>query len=160
MRRRRRRAVALGAGLALTVAVAAGAQGPIARDQHGAAHAWRGEPARVTVLDFAAAWCGPCWRTLPRLEQLARAHPAIAFVVVSVDDKVAGRDRLVEELELTLPVVWDEGHRIAGHYRPEAMPATLVVAPDGAELLRLAGSGEAEWRRLVELVERLDPGGD
>ena len=26
-----------------------------------------------------------------------------------------------------LAIVWDENHRIAGHYQPEAMPTTLVI---------------------------------
>ncbi|HLE85464.1 MAG TPA: TlpA disulfide reductase family protein [Thermoanaerobaculia bacterium] len=133
-------------------------------DQHGRSHAWRGAAGQVTVLDFAASWCAPCWRTLPRLQELADRHPEVRFLVVSVDSDPAGRDRLVAELELRLPVLWDGERRIVEHFQPGAMPATVVLAADGEVLRRFEGSDPRAWRELVALVERLSrragPGGE
>jgi thiol-disulfide isomerase/thioredoxin len=125
---------------------------PEATDQHGAAHAWRGPFERLTVLDFAASWCAPCRHTLPRLEVYAAEHPDLRFLVVSVDEKVEGRDRLVESLGLRLPVLWDEGHAIAEHYEPEALPVTLVLDREGAVVFRSRGSSERGWRELVAFL--------
>jgi len=139
---------------ALVLAVAAGgAEAPTAVDQHGAPHAWRGPFERLTVLDFAASWCGPCRYTLPRLEAYAREHPEIDVLVVSVDEKVEGRDQLVRSLGLESPVLWDEGHAIARHFEPEALPTTVVLDTEGDEIYRYLGSSERGWEELVAFLE-------
>jgi thiol-disulfide isomerase/thioredoxin len=159
------RAAAAGVVVWLAAAVPLAAEPSPAEptDQHGRSHAWRGAAGQVTVLDFAASWCAPCWRTLPRLQELADRHPEVRFLVVSVDSDPAGRDRLVGELKLRLPVLWDGERRIVEHFQPGAMPATVVLAADGEVLRRFEGSDPRAWRELVALVERLSrragPGG-
>ena len=123
-------------------------------DQHGMAHAWKGPSAGYTIVDFAAAWCRPCWEVLPRLEAFASEHPQIRVLVVSVDDKVKGRDTLVSRLSLTIPVLWDEERSIAGHYRPSGMPATFVLDPSGAIVYRHLGSAKKQWDEMVAFLEK------
>jgi thiol-disulfide isomerase/thioredoxin len=127
-----------------------------ARDQHGGVHAWEGSMEGLTVLDFAASWCSPCRTGLPRLQELAESHPDLRVLVVSVDDEVSGRDQLVADLDLRLPVLWDEGYAISQHYRPESMPTTLVLDASGEEVYRHAGSAKKDWQAFVAFVtERL-----
>ena len=38
------------------------------------------------LVDFWAAWCGPCSMLSPIVEQLAEEHPEIAFGKVNVDE--------------------------------------------------------------------------
>jgi thiol-disulfide isomerase/thioredoxin len=130
----------------------------VARDQHGETHAWRAAEGDLLVIDFAASWCAPCRRSLPRLEAFAKAHPEMEILVVSVDETAAQRDSLVKDLGLTLPVVWDEGFEIAEHYHPTAMPHTLVVDGKGEVLRRVDGSSEAEWNELAAWLEERSGG--
>ncbi len=123
-------------------------------DQAGRAHEWKGASAGYTVLDFAASWCMPCWAVLPRLEKYAAEHPAIRVLAVSVDDEVSGRDLLVSKLKLTIPVLWDEKHRIAEHYRPEGMPYTVVLDPSGNVVYRHTGSASKEWDAMVAFLAK------
>lgn len=124
-----------------------------ALDQHGEPQAWRGEAGHVTVVDFAASWCVPCWEALPRLQALAAEHPEVRVIVVSVDLDRDGRDQLVRQLDLTMPVLWDEDHAIAEHYQPKAMPSTYLVGPDGTVFDSLVGSAEEQWPAFVAQVE-------
>lgn len=121
-------------------------------DQHGKVHAWKGASSGYTIVDFAASWCSPCWAVLPRLQKYASEHPDVRVLAVSVDDKVAGRDTLVSKMKLTIPVLWDENHRIAGHYRPEAMPSTFVLDPSGKVVYRHSGSAMKEWDAMVAFL--------
>lgn len=142
--------------VALALALLTATRGPAAElDQHGREHPWQGPVGQVMVIDFAASWCAPCRTTLPRLAELAERFPRLGVLVVSVDDRVEGRDALIRDLGLELPVIWDRDDRIAQHYRPEGMPATVVLDPQGAVVHRHTGSGTREWRRLVEIVESL-----
>jgi thiol-disulfide isomerase/thioredoxin len=125
------------------------------RDQFGRDPAWRGATGSYTLIDFAASWCQPCWKSLPHLVVLAREHPSLRVIVVSVDDRVKGRDLLVERLHLTLPVVWDEKAQIASHYRPEGMPATFIIDPQGKVVYSSVGFSDKGWRALQEFVGKL-----
>ena len=126
------------------------------RDQFGDQPEWQGPSDGYTVVDFAASWCLPCHKSLPRLEALAKREPAVRFLVVSVDKRRSGRDQLVEHLGLTLPVLWDENHRIAEHYQPEAMPATLVLDPSGKIVYRHVGYDQKLWAEFESFLESLE----
>lgn len=43
------------------------------------------KPARLTILDFNATWCGPCRQFSPVFDQAAKAFPDVEFVSVDTD---------------------------------------------------------------------------
>jgi thioredoxin 2 len=81
------------------------------------------------VVDFWAAWCGPCRMVSPLLERLARDH--------------AGRMKLVK-----LDV--DAAPDIAARYGVQGIPMLLVMQ-DGQEVDRLVGATpEPQLRQWIE----------
>ncbi len=50
----------------------------------------KAERDRPTAVVFWATWCRPCVDEFPRIIALARQHPRISFLAVSIDD---GDDR-------------------------------------------------------------------
>ena len=108
-----------------------------------------------TVLDFAASWCTPCYRALPRLQALARELPDLRVVVVSVDETERGRDRLVRELDLELEVVWDGDHALISKLAPEAFPATYVLDPSGEVVYSHLGYDPLVFDEFAEVVRGL-----
>lgn len=138
---------------ACTVAAARAAEPSVALDQHGKRHVWRGPTGHLTLLELAASWCLPCRKTLPRLEAFGREHPGLRVLAVSVDERRQGRDELVAELHLSLPMLWDEDHRIAELYQPQAMPAAFLISPEGEVLYAARGSRIDDWNELVRRAE-------
>ena len=43
------------------------------------------DPDKVVLVDFWAAWCGPCRQVAPVLDQLAAEHDNLKIVKVDVD---------------------------------------------------------------------------
>ena len=143
---------------ALLIPLVARAEGPhmqgAGTDQQGQRLDLSDLSQELLVVDFAASWCEPCYEALPRLQTLAKGYPQVRFVVVSVDDTLSGRDRLVEDLELELPVIWDEDHRIVEDFSPKGFPATYVVSA-GEVVHQHVGTGAQEWQALVRVLESL-----
>jgi len=117
-------------------------------DQYGKTHAVAELQGQVTVIDFAASWCKPCWKALPHVEALAKEFPDLKVLVISEDDQRAGRDKLVKKLNLSVPVIWDDGHVWAETFQPKGMPTTLILDKDGSVLYRHEGYSEAKWQEF------------
>jgi thioredoxin len=82
----------------------------------------------VTLLDFTAAWCGPCKTVAPILEALA-AHYKIRAVAIDVDHE----------------------QFLAQRFSVRSMP-TLVVWRDGREVGRVVGSRSRSF--LAGVIDR------
>lgn len=58
---------------------------------------------KYTILDFHAAWCGPCLTLGPILDKLAEENPKIQVVKIDVD---ANTDLSVEYKIRSIPTVF------------------------------------------------------
>lgn len=140
--------------LMLCLLAPVGAAEPLS-DQNGTTYHAETLFNKVTVLDFAASWCQPCWRALPHIQAFAKENPNIQVLVVSEDDQVKGRDRLVKKLGLTVPVIWDAGHQLANKMNPPGMPTTFVIDANGKVVHQQVGFDETKWAETQAVINRL-----
>lgn len=106
---------------------------------------------QVTVLDFWATWCGPCLRSMPKLEQLARSRSDVAVLAINTDDPAAAR-ALFAKSNYTMTLLFDEGE-VSTRYGASTIPYTVILDRDGVIRHVVRGTGED----LAALIDELGP---
>ena len=124
--------------LAATSLASSGMEGQVAPDF--ALKSTTGENLRlseyrgdVVMINFWATWCGPCRQEMPLLDELYARYHRVGFNLlgVNIDDDITRALRMVEELDLHFPVVFDTRKEVSRLYNVEAMPATILVDREG-----------------------------
>jgi len=109
---------------------------------------------KVVVLDFWATWCGPCVRSLPELiEAMSPFSPdRVKFVAIDQDEPAPQIKQFLETRGWKLEVALDDGQRVGRQYGADAIPLTVIIAPDGKVAWSKTGytpDGEAEAAKAV-----------
>jgi thiol-disulfide isomerase/thioredoxin len=98
-------------------------------------------PGRITIVDFWATWCGPCLRSMPHLDMIARAHPEIDVLAVNLDDAAEAR-AMFDKASYTLTLLADDGE-VSERFGVVTIPHTVVI-DRGGTLRRVGGAGDLE----------------
>jgi peroxiredoxin len=87
----------------------------------------------VVMINFWATWCGPCRQEMPLLDELYARYQRVGFNLlgVNIDDDSQRAMRMVDDLGIRFPVLFDERKEVSELYNVEAMPATILVDREG-----------------------------
>lgn len=102
---------------------------------------WRGQ---TLVLNFWATWCAPCREEIPDLLAIRQqyADKSVEIVGIAIDNAQSVAP-YANKMKIAYPIVLGEGEalnlaRVLGN-PSGALPYTVVVAPDGAIVMRHLG---------------------
>lgn len=107
-----------------------------------------------TVINYWAVWCAPCREEIPELNALAREHADTVRVFGVNYDGATGEvlQKAITDLGIEFPVLSVDPQPALGIARPQALPVTLLIKPDGSLLEVLLGPQTAAgiWQTLEQ----------
>ncbi|MCF6281548.1 MAG: TlpA family protein disulfide reductase [Candidatus Polarisedimenticolaceae bacterium] len=91
---------------------------------------FRGE---LVMVNFWASWCGPCRQEMPELESLYQQYKGMGFTLlgINVDDQIKNADKMLKQIPVSFPVLYDSEHKVSDLYEVAAMPTTILIDRNG-----------------------------
>lgn len=105
------------------------------------------------IVNYWATWCAPCIQEIPELIALGEAHDDIHVFGVNYDEPEGAEiQQQIEKMKITFPVIATDPYLLLGVERPEVLPTTLIIGPDGQ--LRDSLIGPQTIESLLAAMER------
>jgi len=88
---------------------------------------------QVVMINFWASWCGPCRQEMPLLDQLYQRYQPMGFTLlgVNVEEDGTAADKVLKEIPVSFPVLYDSKNQVSERYQVSAMPSTFLIDRDG-----------------------------
>jgi peroxiredoxin len=114
----------------------------------------RGE---VVLLNFWASWCGPCRQEMPLLEQLHERYSSYGFTVmgVNVEEDSSKAKKMLRDVPVTFPVLFDTQNKASKSYKVSAMPSTVMIDRDGNMRYLHKGYKSGDEQEYAKWIKKL-----
>jgi thiol-disulfide isomerase/thioredoxin len=116
---------------------------------------------KILVVNLWASWCGPCRREVPEYEKVRKefAGRGVEFIGLTAEDPRTSSDRVKQfarDFNFGFRLGWADRETAAALMNGRnAIPQTLVIAPDGRILSHWRGYSPGQGgNHLRETIER------
>lgn len=88
---------------------------------------------QVVLINFWASWCGPCRQEMPLLDDIHSKYSKLGFTVlgVNVDKDPKQADKILKDIPVTFPILYDSESSVSKTFNVNAMPTTVIVDRNG-----------------------------
>ncbi|MFK8048501.1 MAG: TlpA family protein disulfide reductase [Halioglobus sp.] len=114
---------------------------------------------QVVLINFWASWCGPCRQEMPHLDAIHKKYEPLGFTVfgVNVEQDREMADKILRDIPVTFPILFDDDNTVSKLYDVDAMPVTVLVDRNGQ--VRYMHKGykpgyEVEYEKQVRALVR------
>lgn len=111
------------------------------------------------MINFWASWCGPCRQEMPLLDKLYKQYKPMGFTLlgVNVEEDATAARRLLKDIPVSFPVLFDARQSVSKAYQVSGMPSTALVDRDGRVRYIHRGyqpGDEADYERQIKALIR------
>lgn len=112
---------------------------------------------KVVLLNFWATWCGPCKEEMPSLGRLQEQFDSarVRVVTVTADIYPQGIRQFLDQLDIRLPVAFDEDQELSRKLSVRGLPTTVVIGQDGHIVGRAVGPRQWDSAESIALVRHV-----
>ena len=112
---------------------------------------------QVVLLNFWASWCGPCRTEMPLLVKIHEKYKGLGFLVlgVNVEEDIGPAKSIIEKVNITFPVLFDQTNKVSKLYNVSAMPTTVLIDRDGKIRYLHEGYKSGDEEKYKEWVKKL-----
>jgi|RhiMetdeSRZDD1v2_1073273.scaffolds.fasta_scaffold1528119_2 thiol-disulfide isomerase/thioredoxin len=112
---------------------------------------------KVVLLNFWATWCGPCKEEMPSLGRLQDQFDSarVRVVTVTADMYPQGIRQFLDQLNIRLPVAFDEDQELSRKLSVRGLPTTVVIGQDGHIVGRAVGPRLWDSSESIAFVRHL-----
>ena len=126
-------------------------------DLDGRTHRLADYRGKVVLVNFWATWCAPCRDEMPSIERLrgALAGRPFAVLAVNVGETEKAAREFLDKMPLKFTILLDRSLQASRAWGARILPASYVVAPNGA--IRYSYFGELDWAKddVVSTIAKL-----
>lgn len=111
----------------------------------------------VVLINFFATWCGPCLVELPFIERIwleNKQNPKFKLAAIGREESVETLLQFRDKHGLTFPICADSDSTIFSRFAKEAIPRTLIVAPDGRIVYSKVGFMDEDVPELTAVLKQ------
>ena len=108
---------------------------------------------KVYVIDFFASWCKSCRKELPLISKLYNQQKS-NVIGINVDKNQEDGKKLVKELKLSFPIIYDTNKSLVETFNPLGFPAVYYVK-NGQVVNVLFGAIKEIDKKIIEDIKAL-----
>ncbi|WP_342804466.1 TlpA disulfide reductase family protein [Alteromonas sp. M12] len=122
----------------------------------GQSYQWQDFEGQYLVVNYFAEWCAPCLKELPELNQFesfAKEQPDVSLLAVNFDNLGDPElQELKQKYQIDFRVISGLPENAVFH-KPNSLPTTFIIGPDGALIKQL--QGEQNNASLQNIITQL-----
>lgn len=126
------------------------------KDPAGKDHSLKELKGSVVVMDFWATWCGPCKQVMPAVQKIHEKYKDnknVRVYGVSINDN-GDPAKYMADKKYTYGLLL-KGENVATAYGVSAIPAFVIIGPDGTILKTHVGAGNND-ALIKDVSEAID----
>lgn len=110
---------------------------------------------QIVLVDFWAAWCGPCRKSMPMLEGLYHSQKDKGFTIlaISLDDSASTARQFASQFQISYPLLLDAEAAVSDTYGVIGMPTSYLIGRNGELLWKHQGFQPKDMATITEKVE-------
>ncbi len=112
---------------------------------------------QVILINFWASWCAPCRKELPKLEDLHQKYKDLGVTIlgINIDENPELSKKILKDVTVTFPVLFDTDSSVSGQYEIAAMPSTFLVDKHGNFRFRHNGYLDGYEHKYDKQIKKL-----